>query len=78
MEARGLPRNVGPIAVMLDDHQQGRALIRRMGESLDEVQSNSVEPARRFADAAFGPGYFAGYRSIGSGSLDGARSARRT
>jgi hemerythrin-like domain-containing protein len=52
MEARGLPRNVGPIAVMLDDHQNGRALIRRMGESLDEVQTGSDEAARRFADAA--------------------------
>jgi len=30
LEAAGLPRNQGPIAVMLYEHQQGRALTRRL------------------------------------------------
>jgi len=51
MERRGLPRHVGPIAVMLDDHKVGRSLIRQMGDALEDT---GPEAARRFADAASG------------------------
>ena len=35
MGARGMPTQVGPIAVMLDDHKAGRAYIAGMGEARD-------------------------------------------
>lgn len=35
MEAAGIPRDGGPIGCMLDEHTQGRALIRSMADSLD-------------------------------------------
>jgi hemerythrin-like domain-containing protein len=49
MEARGIPRHVGPIAVMLDDHVFGRAQIRRMAEALE---AGGADAPTRFADAA--------------------------
>jgi hemerythrin-like domain-containing protein len=52
MEQRGLPRHVGPIAVMLDDHKVGRSLIQRMGDALSDAREGSPEAARRYADAA--------------------------
>jgi hemerythrin-like domain-containing protein len=33
LEAAGLPRDGGPIAVMLEEHEAGRALVRAMGEA---------------------------------------------
>lgn len=47
MHARGVPANVGPIAVMLEDHRAGRALVQRMGEAL-----GAQDGAARFATAA--------------------------
>ncbi|MBM4169331.1 MAG: hemerythrin [Ignavibacteria bacterium] len=35
MEQRGFPREAGPIAVMLFEHDQGRAHIRSMGEAVE-------------------------------------------
>ena len=32
MEAAGFPRDAGPVAVMLQEHEQGRALLRTMGD----------------------------------------------
>jgi hemerythrin-like domain-containing protein len=49
MHERGLPRDVGPIAVMLHDHEVGRGLIRRMSSGLDDAQQAG---ALGFADAA--------------------------
>ena len=34
----GMPRHAGPIAVMLEEHQRGRALVKRMAEVLEEAQ----------------------------------------
>ncbi len=45
LEAKGLPRAGGPIGVMLDEHDQGRALIRQM-----------VAAAKAYADGATGAG----------------------
>ncbi len=34
LEARGMPRDSGPIAVMLSEHKQGRALVAQMAGAL--------------------------------------------
>lgn len=34
LEQRGMPRQAGPIAVMLAEHEQGRATIRRMADAV--------------------------------------------
>jgi hemerythrin-like domain-containing protein len=50
---RGMPREVGPIAVMLVEHEQGRALVRAMTAALerasggDEVAWSVLERAAR-------------------------------
>jgi hemerythrin-like domain-containing protein len=51
LEARGLPREGGPIGCMLHDHEEGRDLVRTMVALLPEV---GAEPgkARAFAGAA--------------------------
>jgi hemerythrin-like domain-containing protein len=38
LETQGMPHDVGPIAVMLYEHDQGRALVRMMAESLDDAR----------------------------------------
>src|SRR3990170_8726435 len=38
LEKGGMPRDQGPIAVMLSEHQQGRAYARHMAESLDSAR----------------------------------------
>ena len=43
---RGMPKHVGPIAVMLDEHRSGREYIRRMGEA------NATGDASAFVKAA--------------------------
>ncbi|MFH1483037.1 MAG: hemerythrin domain-containing protein [Chloroflexota bacterium] len=35
LEAHGLPRHAGPVAVMLSEHEQGREYVRRMTKALD-------------------------------------------
>jgi len=51
LEARGLPREVGPLAVMLGEHDEGRALLARMNEALADVALSKVGAASRFATA---------------------------
>jgi hemerythrin-like domain-containing protein len=49
LHERGLPRHVGPVAVMLHDHEVGRGLIRRMA---DVLEGGGAAGPREFADAA--------------------------
>lgn len=35
LEARGLPRHAGPLAVMLDDHEAGREYLRQLSQARD-------------------------------------------
>ncbi len=49
--ARGLPREVGPLAVMLGEHVEGRALIARMGDAL-ALDASKPNAASEFAVAA--------------------------
>jgi len=51
LEAAGLPRNGGPIAVMLDEHTRGRAAIRAMDEALTRLNAGEAA-GQDFAEAA--------------------------
>ena len=53
MEAAGMPHHVGPVAVMLHEHELGRGYMRAMAESLGALES-SAEARRRFVDAVCG------------------------
>lgn len=39
LEARGIPRDGGPIAVMLMEHVKGREFVRQMADALEGVQN---------------------------------------
>uniref|UniRef100_A0A7J3ZJI2 Hemerythrin n=1 Tax=Fervidicoccus fontis TaxID=683846 RepID=A0A7J3ZJI2_9CREN len=51
LEARGIPREGGPIGVMLYEHQLGRSYVKAMRESL-EVLDKRVEARAEFASNA--------------------------
>lgn len=40
LERAGVPRQGGPIGVMLAEHEQGRGLVRRMGRALAEIEAD--------------------------------------
>ncbi len=52
--ARGMPREAGPIAIMLDEHRQGRAFARAMAESLEAARKGDPEASRTLVNAAMG------------------------
>lgn len=54
LERKGLPRTGGPIGVMLVEHEQGRALIRQMGEAGEAYARGVAEAAPQWATAARG------------------------
>ena len=54
LERKGLPRDGGPIGVMLYEHEQGRALIRQMGEASEAFAAGSSDAGQRWAAAARG------------------------
>lgn len=54
LEKKGLPRAGGPIGVMLDEHEQGRALVREMVEAAEAYGRDTPEAGRRWAEAARG------------------------
>ena len=49
---KGMPRNMGPIGVMLLEHDQGRALVRQMSEAAADYQQSRPGAAGRWAHAA--------------------------
>jgi hemerythrin-like domain-containing protein len=51
MAARGLPREVGPLAVMAAEHDQGRALLARMAVGLAEAKQGEPAGQARFGAA---------------------------
>jgi len=51
LEARGVPREGGPIGVMLHEHDQGRALQQRLRASLEHLD-DEVSARRQFVPAA--------------------------
>ena len=42
LERRGIPREGGPIGVMLQEHEMGRAIVRRINALLDKYEQSSV------------------------------------
>ncbi len=52
LEARGMPKDSGPIAVMLFEHRQGRALVAQMAGALEGARRGDTEPLARFESAA--------------------------
>ena len=54
LEAAGLPRHQGPIAVMLHEHQQGRALARHMAAALEGAGTGDAQARATLRNAAMG------------------------
>jgi hemerythrin-like domain-containing protein len=52
LQRKGLPAAGGPVAVMLYEHEQGRALIREMTEAADVFRSDTVKAGGLWAEAA--------------------------
>ena len=51
LEARGMPREMGPVGVMLAEHEAGRACVRRMREAVPVVARGRVDAGERFVAA---------------------------
>ena len=54
LEQKGIPRQGGPIGVMLHEHEEGRLLIREMGEAAEDYRSGIEGAGARWAKAASG------------------------
>ncbi len=54
LEQQGLPHDSGPIAVMLDEHERGRAFVRTMAASLEAARGGDAEAVVRLRGAAEG------------------------
>jgi hemerythrin-like domain-containing protein len=54
MKERGLPPNGGPVAVMLAEHDQGRAYLKAVRESLDAAEGGSADARRQVFGNALG------------------------
>ena len=54
MVEAGFPRNGGPIAVMLFEHDQGRALVRKLAALAQQESPWSADDRQRVAEAAYG------------------------
>lgn len=54
LEAHGMPRDAGPIAVMLLEHQRGRAFVVQMARSLERARTGDAEEVGRLVNAGRG------------------------
>jgi hemerythrin-like domain-containing protein len=54
MEAAGFPRDGGPIAVMLMEHEQGRAYVKSLSSALERVRAGEAAAIKDAARAASG------------------------
>ena len=52
LEAAGIPREGGPIGVMLSEHQQGRQLVKEMTESLVRLRNEEMQGLADFQKIA--------------------------
>jgi hemerythrin-like domain-containing protein len=52
LERKGIPRYGGPLGVMLEEHERGRALISEMLEGTQAYASGAEDAGRRWARAA--------------------------
>lgn len=53
MERAGVPREGGPIAVMLLEHDQGRGYVRAMADALPGYRAGDPAAAQKFAQNAY-------------------------
>ncbi|MDI9481457.1 MAG: hemerythrin domain-containing protein [Syntrophomonadaceae bacterium] len=49
LEAVGIPRQNGPIGVMLEEHEAGRSLIQEMVQTLDQLEAGEMKTQLRQA-----------------------------
>ncbi|HEX9885947.1 MAG TPA: hemerythrin domain-containing protein [Longimicrobiales bacterium] len=54
LEARGMPRDSGPIAVMLQEHQQGRVYVKHMRDAFEPARGGDQDAAKRLLHAGLG------------------------
>jgi hemerythrin-like domain-containing protein len=54
MEARGVPRQGGPLAVMLHEHDEGRAYVGAIAGAIDAYEGGDQAAARTIAENARG------------------------
>jgi len=54
LEKKGLPRDGGPVGVMLHEHDEGRNLIRMMAEAAEAIAGGETDSDLKWADAAIG------------------------
>ncbi len=52
LAAHGLPEQAGPVAVMLHEHEEGRAMVRTMGASLPAAQAGETAADASLTNAA--------------------------
>jgi hemerythrin-like domain-containing protein len=52
LESKGLPRQGGPIGVMLHEHDEGRAFIKQMAEAAEAYKTAPESAGRRWAEPA--------------------------
>jgi len=54
LESRGMPRDSGPIAVMLHEHEQGRAYAKAMRTALEPALGGDTSAQKRLLNAGLG------------------------
>ncbi len=64
LEQKGAPRAGGPIGVLLHEHEEGRALVRKMGDAARGTESGLAGSGSRWAEAA------RGYAALLRGHID--------
>jgi hemerythrin-like domain-containing protein len=52
MEEQGIPRDGGPIGVMLTEHDHGRSCVRGMAEALEDAAAGNQQAIQKFRDHA--------------------------
>ncbi|RPJ11609.1 MAG: hemerythrin [Deltaproteobacteria bacterium] len=52
MEKAGIPKEGGPIGVLLAEHDQGRGRVREMSEAVIEYQGNQASASLKFTESA--------------------------
>jgi hemerythrin-like domain-containing protein len=52
LEAAGMPKDGGPIGVMLDEHEAGRGLVGRLRQDAAAAAAGDAHARRRFTEAA--------------------------
>jgi hemerythrin-like domain-containing protein len=52
LESRGIPRSEGPIGVMLQEHEQGRNLIKKMSRAIENIEKGDKNGYMLFSENA--------------------------